>query len=461
MAKQWVGGGMIRQVTHRQQHHHLTNVNVWSWDGSWIYYDIRSDASGAVFDGARIERVHSKTSEVEVMYEARRDACVGVVTASPTEDKIVFIHGPEDPTPDWNYAAFHRRGVMMRPGQESSVQDLDARDIVGPFTPGALRGGSHVHVFDRKGQWISFTYEDHVLAVGSASGHSNQRNVGVAIPCQPVSVPKTHRRNHDGTFWSVLVTRTHDQPEPGTDQICKAYEDAWITTKQQPTVEGQTSGKALAFLGDVVIEVDPNETEGPRGESSKHATKIVPELFVVDLPADCTVAGDEPLQGTMTTRPAPPVGTVQRRLTHTIDHSYPGVVTDVRHWPRSEPDGSKVYFLMRDDEGVVQLWSISPDGGSQQQITVGNESVASAFTIHPGGNRAACVIGNSVCEVDLSNGHTETVAEGGTQFCCLPFAVVYSPDGSRIAFGGAVSSDNGLYNQIFVADSKAEKSCGG
>ncbi|MFG0267533.1 MAG: DUF3748 domain-containing protein [Rhodopirellula sp. JB055] len=441
---------MIRQLTHRQHHHHLTNANVWSWDGAWIYYDIRSDASGAVFDGARIERVNAKTCEVEVVYEAPQGACVGVVTASPTEDKIVFIHGPEDPTPAWSYASFHRRGVMMCPGQADTVQNLDARDIVDPFTAGALRGGSHVHVFDSEGQWISFTYEDHVLAAGSVSKYSNQRNVGVSIPCQPVSVPKTHRRNHDGAFWSVLVTQTHDHPEPGTDQICKAYEDSWIATRSQKSDQDPTSARALAFLGDVVIAADPS------GEKA-----LVTELFVVDLPADCTVPGAGPLQGTATTRPTPPAGALQRRLTHTIDRSYPGVATDVRHWPRSKPEGSQVYFLMRDDEGVVQLWSISPKGGSHHQVTSGNESVASAFTIHPGGNHAACVIGNSVCEVNLTDGRIETLAEGGSRIRCLPFAVVYSPDGSHVAFGGAVSSDNGSCNQIFLADSKAGGASGG
>ncbi|WDQ18135.1 DUF3748 domain-containing protein [Rhodopirellula sp. P2] len=447
---------MICQVTHRHQHHHLTNANVWSWDGSWIYYDIRSDANGAVFDGSRIERVNTMTSEVEVVYEAQRGACVGVVTASPTEDKIVFIHGPEDPTPDWNYAACHRRGVMMRPGQTSSVRNLDARDVVDPYTPGALRGGSHVHVFDSEGQWVSFTYEDHVLAMEPDGGQLNQRNVGVSIPLRPVSVPRTHRRNHVGAFWSVLATRTHDRPEPGTDQICKAYEDAWIAKKKGRVPSGKTSAKALAFLGDVVIETAPMQRAGAALGAQEHLRKTVPELFVVDLPVDCSGAGSEPLQGTATTRPAPPVGTVQRRLTRTTDRLYPGVATDVRHWPRSKPDGSQICFLMRDDQAVIQLWSVSPDGGSPKQITDGTESVASAFTIHPEGNHAACVMGNSVCEVDLSDGRVEVLAEGGGLFRCLPFAVVYSPDGSRVAFGGAVSSGDESYSQVFVADSKTD-----
>ncbi len=77
---------------------------------------------------------------------------------------MVFILGPENPTPDWQYSACHRRGVMVEIDRPQVAISLDACDIVPPFTPGALRGGSHVHVFDGSGEWVSFTYEDHVLA---------------------------------------------------------------------------------------------------------------------------------------------------------------------------------------------------------------------------------------------------------------------------------------------------------
>ncbi|WP_414707321.1 DUF3748 domain-containing protein [Rhodopirellula sp. UBA1907] len=451
-----MGGGMTRQLTHRRQHHHLTNTSVWSWDGNWIYYDIRSDANGSVFDGSRIERVHTRSGEVEVVYQAQRDACVGVVTSNPVENKIAFIHGPEEPTADWSYCAYHRHGVWMRPGQGTEVQHLDARDVVDPFTAGALRGGSHVHVFDDKGEWVSFTYEDHVLAMNPTGGQSNQRNVGVSIPGRRVTVPKNHRRNHDGECFSVVVTQTLDNPEIGTDQICKAYEDAWIGWDRRDQPVGKRQGRALAFIGDVVV-ADSSSSDATRPNSSRKQTKSVPELFVVELPENCMVAGSEPLQGTAISRPAPPAGTVQRRLTRTTDRAYPGLATDVRHWPRSKPDGSEIVFLMRDDNGVIQIWSISPNGGLPRQVSFGSESVGSAFSIHPSGDLVACVIGNSVCEVSLSDGRVEIVAEQKDRFVCLPFAVVYSPDGKEIAFGGAVKDNERTFNQIFVTESKLSK----
>ena len=91
---------------------------------------------------------------------------------------------------------------------------------------GALRGGSHVHVFSPDGSAVSFTYEDEVLArLGPGSGEHqlNQRNLGVAVPgaAGGVRVAHTPRRNHDGEWFSVLVTRTVNQPRPGSDEISR------------------------------------------------------------------------------------------------------------------------------------------------------------------------------------------------------------------------------------------------
>src|ERR1043165_2151888 len=147
--------GLERQLTAAAHGHILTNINVWSPDGRWIVYDIRSDAEGAVFDGTRIERVNVNGGEVETLYQSKNGACCGVATFSPTQDKVIFILGPENPTPDWQYTATHRHGVIVDCAKPGIAMNLDARDLTPPFTPGALRGGSHVHVFSPDGKWVS------------------------------------------------------------------------------------------------------------------------------------------------------------------------------------------------------------------------------------------------------------------------------------------------------------------
>jgi hypothetical protein len=416
----------------------LTNTDVWSPDGQWIYYDVRSDAAGSVFDGDRIERVHVRSGQIETVYRAGRGACCGVVTANPTRDEIVFIHGPEDPTPDWQYAKWHRRGVLVQPG--IGAVNLDACDIVAPYTPGALRGGSHVHVFSHDGNWVSFTYEDHVLETSpSGTTQLNQRNVAITAlrgpHAQRVRVPKSHPRNHDGEGFSVAVTRTWDQPEPGSDQIQRADGDAWIGRTGYVRSDGSRQVRAIAFIGDVVDQ---------RGN-------VVPELYIVDLPEDPTRACHDPLCGTSATRPSPPIGTHQRRLTFTADRRHPGLGPQ-RHWVRSSPDGSLIAFLMRDDRGICQLWTITPHGQDMRQRTFQEAPVQSAFSFRGDGQAIACVVGDQVCEVHLENGQVQPWTASHASPSPRPEAVVYSPDDRRIAYVRRVTGSQGTFNQIFVAE---------
>jgi Protein of unknown function (DUF3748)/WD40-like Beta Propeller Repeat len=400
---------------------------VWSPCGEWVVFDTRSDAAGSVFDGTRIQAVHIHTGEVRTLYESRNGACCGVATWHPTEMKVAFILGPEFPSEAWSYGASRRQGVVVdwvspkrerganhhaeqvaRPSLARRANNLDARDLSPPFTPGALRGGSHVHVWHPNGDWLSFTYDDDVVR------DPQQRNVAVCFP-RPVTVPKTHPRNHDGDHYSVLVTRTVANPRDGTDDISRACEEAWV---------GNT--RTLAFQG--IVNVNGKE---------------VPEVFVAELPDDLTQPGDGPLEGTTSTRPAPPNGVTIRRLTV-------GGIGGPRHWLRSSPDGSRIGFLRPDPADVVQLWTVTPAGESAQ-VTTGCQSVESCLTWHPDGERVACVMGGRVCLVNATTGAVQHLTEPGDH-PPRPEACVVSPDGKRVAFVRRLPHVGEVFNQICIAD---------
>src|SRR5690625_7146699 len=80
------------------------------------------------------------------------------------------------------------------------------------------------------------------------------------------------------------------------------------------------------------------------------------------------LSDEEQLRGTETTRPLPLSSVQQRRVTFTTDRQYPGV-QGPRQWMKSMPDGSRLFFMMKDDAGIVQLFSVSPNGGEINQIT--------------------------------------------------------------------------------------------
>jgi Tol biopolymer transport system component len=430
-----------RQITTQNKGHILTNTGVWSPDSNWIVYDTRSDPAGDIFDGSTIEMVNIHTGEVKVLYHSKNNANCGVVTFHPHDNKVVFILGPENPTPDWQYSASHRQGITVDVSRPNIAINLDARDLTPPFTPGALRGGSHVHVWDAKGEWVSFTYEDHILShfKEEISGHEiNLRNIGVSAPIGKVHVKKEHPRNHDGEFFSVVVSRTTANPKPGSDEIKKAFEEGWVGTNGYLRPDGSRQKRALSFQGHVVTA---------KGET-------ISEVFIVDLPEDIKLSGDAPLTGTETRRPYPPRGTIQRRLTYTSDRKYPGI-QGPRHWLRSSPDGSLIAFLMKDDNGIVQLWTISPNGGEPLQITHNLWSIASAFTWSPDGRYIAHVIDNSVAMTEVATGKTiRLTPRSDVLNAPRPEACVFSPDGKKIAYIRRMPSAEKIYNQVFIVTLK-------
>lgn len=430
--------GRERQITHAPHGHILANAGCWSPDGKYLVYDVRSDAEGSVFDGTRIERVEVETGAVEVLFESENGACCGVPTHCPVTGRVVFILGPEKPAPEWSYAPNKRRGVVLDPST-GRVFNLDARDLAPPFTPGALRGGTHLHTFSPDGQLVLFTYQDAVLERFERETPEQEidlRNIGVSLLNTPVRVGRGHPRNHDGEAYSVLLTRTHAKPRPGSGEISRACEEAWIGVDGFVRADGSRCRRAIAFQGTTVT------AEG----------REVVEAYVLELPDDLTQRGEGPLEGTLTQRPRPPRGVVQRRLTRTEDRRYPGI-QGPRHWLRSAPDGSWVAMLMRDDSGMVEIVRADVVSGAIEKVTRNRFGVESAFSISPCGDYVAYVGGARVCRTRIADGATEVLSasrpDAGPP---RPEACVFSPDGRRIAFVRRVRSAAGEWNQIFTVD---------
>jgi hypothetical protein len=442
-----------RQITRRRCGHILTNIGAWSPDSEWLAYDTRSDAPGETFNGSTIEMVNVRTGEVREIYRSKNGAHCGVVTFHPRQNKVVFILGPENPTPDWQYGFTHRQGVIVeadiggkRAGANSAARatvNLDACDITPPFTAGALRGGSHVHVWDPAGEWVSFTYEDHVLAQfkeATPDNDINLRSIGVSAPIHPVRVKKDHPRNHDGEYFTVLAARTTANPRPGSDEIKRAFEEGWVGVSGYVRSDGAHQRHALAFQGHVI---------------SVHRTTNS-EVFIVDLPEDLTEPGEGPLAGTEKRMPSPPKGCVQRRLTFTAERKFPGL-QGPRHWLRSSPDGSRIAFLMKDDDGIVQLWTVSPNGGAPVQLTHNPSSIDSTFTWSPDGKYLAHVTDSSVCLTEAGSGKTARLTPRANDATApRPEACVFSPDGKKIAYIKRLAESGQEWNQIFVVGAGAK-----
>lgn len=405
-------------LTHDKRSHQLTNINIWTPDSQWIAYDVRP--SGSSFTGLSIEKIHVNTRQIVEIYHAKHGAYVGVVTVSPQLPvQYAFIHGPEYPDEHWQYDFHHRRGVYVKEEQLNVAHPIDAMCISPPYLAGALRGGTHVHVFSPDGKWLSFTYNDHVMH--ELDVQLDQRNVAVAVPIGPVNViSKKHHREYSGDYFCCVVTQTTQQPKPNSDEISRAYEEGWVGRQGYQKTSGEWQERALAFIGD---------THSTNGE-------IIPEIYLVDLPsqpADYMVAGEYPLQGTESRMPFPPKGIQQRRLTYTHDRKFPGLAKQPRHWLRASPNGKSIACLMNDDYGNAQLWLVDTLTGIQQQLTHAPSVIQSAFNWDNKGEHICFICDNSVMYCHVTTGVMHRLTKR-TEQAPVADAVIFSPNDSLIAF---------------------------
>ncbi|MGE3316963.1 MAG: DUF3748 domain-containing protein, partial [Planctomycetaceae bacterium] len=378
-----------RQITHGSAYDHaLDNNDNFSPDDRFLVFDTRRPER--IIDSRLIAKVEIATGKVIPVYQPQHAGPlgpgVGAVSYAPDRDEVAFIHGPLRSTgPDDQYEKHRRLGAVVRADGSGHIEFADARDVTAPFTPGALRGGTHRHEYSGDGKWIGFTYNDEVVrAHGIKIGRQlDLRTIGVTKLGRPVKVRDTPQFPGTSQGFSVLVVVVVPEPQPGSDEISNAAFDSWIGTEGYKDATGKRQ-LARAFIG---------TTRDARNNP-------LDELYVVDIPDQIDVAGPlGPLEGTETEFPMPPLGTSQRRLTHTENRKFPGC----QGIARSAPDGSRISFRMRDNNGHWQIYLISPNGGAPIQATFIDGGVDTDARWHPSGNVIATVAGNRIVITDVQS----------------------------------------------------------
>jgi hypothetical protein len=371
------------QLTHDLSYNHdLDNNDNFSPDDQWLVYDVRTE-SGGIGGCGRIEKVHIQTGEKVILYALDDNQWygpgVGAVSYAHTENAVAFIHGLMNCTEETPYEQWRRTGVVVRDAAPGVPVMIDARDVTWPYTPGALRGGTHRHEWSRDGGWIGFTYNDAVMkALADSTGKMwNLRTIGVTKLGHSVEVDLDPAgENNHGVGYSVLVVHVVPDPKPGSDEISRAAGDSWIGVKGYRK-EDDTWQRARAFIG-TVISKDGNPVD---------------ELFVVDIPGQIDIPGPlGPLEGTRTGFPMPPAGAKQRRLTHTAENEYPGC----EGVARSSSDGRWIAYLAFDGQGTKQVFLIHPEGGIPEQLTRHDSDVQSGVRWHPDGSQLCYIWDNSL-----------------------------------------------------------------
>jgi hypothetical protein len=425
----------VRQITFdKNKNHDLDNNLNFSPDDQWLCYDTRP-FNGSIADGQTIEKVNIHTGQEMVLYRVahyvkHQGPGVGAASYFPHKDSVIFIHGP-DIEKGLSYQKTRRVGAIVPADGSGRAVWADARDVTFPFTPGALRGGTHRHEpGGPNDEWVGFTYNDLIVKrAGESIGKNlDLRTIGVTHLGHPVVVDQdSDGENRTGIGFSVVVVKVVPNPKPGTDEISHAANDGWVGESGYLKPDG-TRQLARAFLGKLA--------------SGKE------EVFIVDIPWDITQPGPEgPLEGTPTSFPNPPKGTVQRRLTHTQSGCSGNV--------RSNAQGTHLAFLSKDPQGHWQIFLISPLGGKMQQATFFKNGSQSDARWLPDGKSLVCVANNRIYRVNVDEASPDfgkaTALTG--EFEQPPSNLVASHNGKIVAF----NLERNHQLQIFVAEAPKRK----
>ena len=453
------------QLTKGKHGHTLNATQIFSPDGKWLVFDTRNDDTHISRTGS-ICKLNIATKEIVELYKTKNQSIhgpgVGAAAWNPVNDSIIFIHGLLNCDKEKPYSFTRRFGAIISGSHEAGENakigvrqqcyHAEGRSIQEPFTKGALRGGTHAHTWSTDGKWISFTYNDYLmecLEKNPLSERKDLRTIGVMTMIENIledHEADENAENFRGTYFAVITAQVTENPKFGSDEIERAFDECWLGkngyTKDDSTVHNASQQiRAIAFQGNV------RSADGT----------LVTEVFIADIPNDITqsLAG-KPLEGTLDTRPNMPAGLVQRRITFTTERKHPGL-QGPRFRLRSSADGSLIYFLMKDDNGIAQIYSVSSaentkntiTNQSLKQITDFKYSVQSQFNLSPDDKYISVVSNNQIYLVRTQDGSTTSIGERYSEREAPINGVHWSPDGKSLIYNRYVFIKDDYYIQIF------------
>ncbi len=416
-----------RQLTIGPLPKNLDNNLNFSPDGSKLIVDCRPTVAGLP-DSKQLAIIDVHSSETQIVYTLPAGQRGIGAPSFLGANELVAIHPL---TSGLTYEQTVRGGRIIAADGSGKSCWLDSRDVIAPFTPGALRGGTHKHEPDATGEWIGFTYNDHIMKY---KGGSDLRNVGVSKHGTRVEVEADPKgQNFTGESFTVLLTACVDHPKPGSDQFQRAEGDCWIGGNGFANKHGEQR-RARAFRG----LVTPKDGEP------------VYDVFLVNVPNDITRPGPlGALQGTDKDYPKPPDGTTVQRLTHTA-HGGQSALRGVTGQLRCSFSGSWIAYFgwtIRDGALELQVFVVSPITAEVRQVSKVEGGLSPYLRFAPDGSyiaaagKSGAIWRWSALEPDFGK------AEQLTPRSPLPARdLVISPDSKLIAYNRDVDG----VTQVFV-----------
>lgn len=418
-----------KQITFNAKSHALDNNDNFSPDGRFLCYDTRYMVFNTNLANSKsVEKVAIASGEETVLWQPKsvsgENAAPGVAAVSyhPTENKVVFIHGPKLEEVDVRgyYDIRNRNGAIVSADGRREFSIADLRDVATdrPTAPGAQRGGTHRHEYSKNGERIGFTYDDFL-----------QQDYDRTIGYMETNINAPEEFSH---YFAVLLKPVKKgESKPG--EIEKAYGDSWV----------DSLGSKRAFIGKVRAE------NGVDYETS---------LFVADISSSVDITSA--YSGDANTYPEPPKGIIVKRLTHSINDE--GIV-------RGAYSGKQIAYLSKDEKGILQVFVIPVDGSDmvnnpkKRPIQVTNYTAdASNVRWHPSDEWLF-----SISDGKVYASYVGSTDDFGKSIMLTPDnlnreALVVSPDGKMLAYNVNMphasesriidGKQNNKYKQIFILE---------
>ncbi len=407
------------QLSFSAKNHALDNNDNFSPDDKFLCYDTRGTVYNENLANSKsIEKIEISTGRETVLWEPEyitgEEAAPGVAAVSwhPSEDKVIFIHGPllHEIEERGYYNIRNRTGVEVSADGKGTINKVDYRDIATnrPTVPGAQRGGTHRHEYSRNGKRIGFTYDDFLIA-------EYDRTIGYMEPHPSAPISYSH-------YFAILLKPAKiGKSAPG--EIEKAYGDSWA----------DKDGTMRAFIGKVRAE---------NGVDYYH------DLYVTGIPESTNIT--TAISGDAEKYPEPPSGIIIRRLTH--GYNLQGIV-------RGSYDGKKIAFLTKDDNEISQIFitdsypTYHKENTKPEPIQLTHFDTDAAFLRwHPSGKWILAIVDGNIYVVPTATGSKPTVPLQLTNDNSRRTELVISNDGNTLAYNKKVWHEElqKQFSQIFT-----------
>lgn len=414
----------IVQLTQTASGHTLHHNGVFSPDGQWIVFDGRNDDT-RIGETSVIGVVNIKTGEERVIYQTKNPTQygpgVGAASFSPVADRVIFIHGLINADKEKPYDLSRRTGVTIDLERPLQPVFMDARDVTAPYTPGALRGGTHSHCWSGDGRMISFTYNDALV-------EPDLRTVGVMFDAGHPVLVDSSEGNNSGQYYAAVITDVVPEPHPGSDEISRAFDECWVGRSGYTNAAGQRVSYAIAFQGN---------TRNEKGE-------MVTEIFIATIDP-VAILNDTAVVGVKGERPHVPKGVRVQRITRTEKG-----LSHVRHWLRASPDGQFIYALAPDDKGIAQIMRFATNSGQASFLTQNATPVDYSFNLNKEGNQIAYVTSNNVYLLDLLTNKNRQLTFNEPNDLKVVGAPSFSPDGHLLVYNQYRSMEQQQFLQLMT-----------